>query len=79
LTNIRQFKKSGVSVWPIWLVNNELSPEIRFKKEYVKLFGLWFGSTKPHMNTFLTPLAQMFIDAWYEGKGCKITLTLFRN
>jgi hypothetical protein len=63
----RNFKKSDTSIWPIWLINNELGPNLRFKKENVKLFGLWFGSFKPHMNTFLTPMTQMFIDAWYDG------------
>lgn len=54
-------------MWPIWLINNELEPNIRFKKEYIQLVGLWFGKKKPHMNTFLTPLVQMFNDAFNEG------------
>jgi hypothetical protein len=64
---IRKFKHSNVSLWPIWLVNNELEPHIRFKKEYVKLFGVWFGKQEPIMNTFLTPCVQMFINAWEQG------------
>jgi hypothetical protein len=63
----RKTKKGNSSVWPIWLVNNELKPEICFKKENVRLFAIRFGSNKPNMNTFLTPLTQMFIDAWYNG------------
>jgi hypothetical protein len=64
----RANKGKNLSIWPIWLVNNELQPEIRFKKENIRLIGIWFGSKKPDMNTFLTPLTQMFIDAWHLGK-----------
>jgi len=64
---LRKFNKGNSSLWPIWLVNNELEPEIRFKKENVRLFAIWFGNSKPKMNTFLTPLTQMFIDAWNNG------------
>jgi len=63
----------------MFLVNNELEPsmynwidninfiELRFKKEYVQFLGVWFDSEKPDMNTFLTPLTQMFISSWTEG------------
>ena len=57
----RKFKHSNQSLWPIWLVNNEIEPSIRFKKEYVKLFGIWFDQCEPYMNTFLAPSIQMFI------------------
>ena len=40
---------------------------MRFKKENIHLFGVWFDSEKPNMTTLLTPLVQMFINAWYSG------------
>jgi hypothetical protein len=60
-------------------VNNELEPNLRFKKEYVKLAGVWFGNHKPHMNTFLTPLTQMFIDGWHKGKSYLLLNLTIRN
>jgi hypothetical protein len=63
----RKSKTGPKSYWPIWLVNNELQPEIRFKKDNIHLFGIWFSLHKPHMNTFLKPMVQMFIDGWYKG------------
>ena len=41
--------------------------ELRFKKEYIQLLGIWFDSEKPDMNSFLTPLTQMFINSWHIG------------
>ena len=40
---------------------------MRFKKENIHLFGVWFDSEKPNMTTLLTSLVQMFINAWYSG------------
>lgn len=37
------FISSKVSIRPLYLVINELSPELRFKKENAILAGLWFG------------------------------------
>jgi hypothetical protein len=67
ITSQRKSKKGNTSYWPIWLVANELAPEIRFKKDYVRLLGIWFGKTKPQMNSFLKPMTQMFIKAWHKG------------
>ena len=72
--------KGNTSYWPTWLINNELNPEIRFKKNNVKLFAIWFDKEKPPMNIFLKPLVQMFIDSWHKGKFFKKNLSLcFRN
>lgn len=76
---IRKSKKGTASYWPIWLVLNELQPEIRFKKDNVRLFGIWFGREKPHMNTFLKPLTQMFINSWQRGNLSFILSIISRN
>lgn len=50
------FKSRNISVWPIFLVVNELPYKIRMKKENMILAALWFGSKKPVMSTFFKPL-----------------------
>ncbi|XP_076836800.1 uncharacterized protein LOC143482340 [Brachyhypopomus gauderio] len=47
------FKSSLYSIWPLQGIVNELPYPVR--KENVLLFGLWFGSKKPNVNTFLKP------------------------
>lgn len=53
------FKSSNVSIWPIYLIVNELPYHLRMKKENMLLAALWFGNQKPSMATFLKP----FIDS----------------
>ena len=50
------FKSSLYSIWPIQCMVNELPPHLRSKN--ILMTGLWFGQTKPHMNTFLTPFVE---------------------
>ena len=54
------FKSSNVSIWPIYLAINELPYKLRMKTENMILAGLWFGSNKPAMSTFLKPLVNTF-------------------
>ena len=55
------FKSSKVSIWPVFLVINELPFKIRMKKENAILAALWFGNEKPAMGTFLKPLQASFM------------------
>lgn len=50
------FKSSKTSMWPIFLMINELPYKMRISRDYMILAGLWCGSTKPQMNMFLSPL-----------------------
>ncbi|KAE8739415.1 hypothetical protein FOCC_FOCC015083 [Frankliniella occidentalis] len=43
------------SIWPIYLVINELRYKDRVKKENIILAGIWFGKRKPIPNTYLKP------------------------
>lgn len=52
------FKSSNVSVWPIYLVINELPYHLRMKKENMILSSLWFGNSEPSMGTFLKPFQK---------------------
>lgn len=50
------FKSSTYSIWPIQCMVNELPPHLRSKN--ILMTGLWFGKTKPDMNTFLKPFVE---------------------
>lgn len=55
------FKSSGVSIWPVYLVINELPYKLRMKKENMILAALWFDRKKTSMGTFLKPFLQSMI------------------
>lgn len=50
------FKSSNFGIWPLQGVLNELPPKQR--KENIFLIGLWFGTGKPTMTTFLHPFTE---------------------
>jgi len=50
------FKSSQFSIWPMFLVVNELNYKARTSRENVILAGLWFGREKPNPNLFMGPL-----------------------
>lgn len=54
------FKSSKVSIWPVFVVINELPLKARMTNENVMLCGLWFGEKKPSMCTFLKPFHHSF-------------------
>lgn len=61
------FRSSKVSMWPIWLVVNELPPELRFSKSHMLLAGLWYAEEKPTMTSFLRPLVEEISILHKEG------------
>ena len=52
------FKSSGTSLWPVYLLINELPRQERFQRKNMVLWGVWQGCGKPHMTTFLKPLVE---------------------
>lgn len=52
------FKSSKVSIWPVFMIINELPYRKRMAKENMLLSGLWFGERKPAMCTFLKPQSE---------------------
>ena len=66
------FKSSNVSVWPIYLTINELPPKVRFSRDMRIFTGLWFGSTKPKMTTFLRPFSEELFDTYNNGISVRI-------
>ena len=49
------FKSFKVSIWPLYLITNELPYNKRFARENMIFAGMWFGEKKPAMWTFLKP------------------------
>jgi hypothetical protein len=52
------YKSSKFSLWPFYLVINELPYKQRMLKENMILCGLWFGETKPFMSIFTKPIMK---------------------
>ena len=61
------FKSSNFSLWPLYLVINELPPKKRFSKDNMILAGLWFGSSKPAMWVYLKPFHSALIRMERDG------------
>ncbi|KAK3909659.1 Halomucin [Frankliniella fusca] len=55
------------SIWPLYLVINELRYKDRVKKENILLAGIWFGKKKPKPNTYLEPLYRRMEEFSREG------------
>ena len=61
------FKSSKVSLWPVYLVMNELPPNERYLKKNMILWGIWQGISKPKMNTFFMKLVSDLTDLYTKG------------
>ena len=59
------FKSTAISLWPVMFTINELPINMRFKKQYVLLGGLWFGK-KPEGNIIMQPFQQSLKNL-YDG------------
>ena len=61
------FKSSSYSMWPMYFKINELPQKMRNGLNNKILAGVWFGITKPSINTFLKPLCQVMKEMFIEG------------
>ena len=50
------FKSSKVSMWPVYLLVNELPVKERKARENTIFYGVWISARKPMMWSFLKPL-----------------------
>ena len=64
------FESSKCSIWPTFLMINELPNDIRTKE--LILAGLWFGKDKPNMNSFLGPFVDTMNTLSTNGVPCTI-------
>jgi hypothetical protein len=65
------FKSSKFSIWPVYLMINELPFKLRKQSENMVFCGLWFGDVKPFMATFSQPLHKSLKKL--EEDGISIT------
>ncbi len=59
------FNSSSYSMWPIQCIINEVTPSER--KNFVLVPALWFGQTKPKMESFLKPFIEECRSLETEG------------
>ena len=74
------FKSSKISIWPLYLMINELPYNMRIKEENTLLAGLWFGPTKPQANLFVSTFENDFeelfrgVNFMISGEETSITV-----
>ena len=68
------FKSSLVSMWPVYLVIQNLPLTIRGNAENVILCALWVGPSKPPMSLLLTPVVESIQDLDVSGLTIKTKL-----
>lgn len=73
IDGIPLYKSSSVSLWPVYLLINEIPPQQRFRKKNMVLWGVWQGVGKPNMNMFLRPLVMDLIELFTNGVTISIT------
>ena len=59
------FQSSTFSIWPLFLMINEVVPEKR--SSFILLHSLWFGCQKPVMSSFLMPFITDMNDLSHNG------------
>lgn len=65
------FKSSSVSIWPVYMLINELPISQRKRRQNALLYGVWISNKKPQMWSFFKPL---FNEVQYlESKGHTFT------
>lgn len=67
IDGVSPFEDSDITLWPIWLVFNEVPPDLRYKNIY--LLGLYFNDQKPSEEIMLKPLVD---DLLVAEKGVNI-------
>lgn len=67
IDGIPLYSSSTVSLWPVYLLINEIPPKECFRKKNILLWGVWQGIGKPKMNMFLRPLVLDLIQLYTDG------------
>lgn len=65
-----KFKSSQTSIWPIYIMLNELPFDIRIRK--LVTCGLWIGKKKPEMCAFVDKFVDMMTKLQKKGIQCTI-------
>ncbi|PIK38304.1 hypothetical protein BSL78_24855 [Apostichopus japonicus] len=64
------FKSSKLSMWPVYMIVNELPISERKARENMLMYGIWISPKKPIMWSFLNPL---FLDLRKLESGVRLT------
>ena len=62
IDGIARCEKSTLSIWPVYLVINEIEVESRFHIHNVILAGLFVGLTKPTIEDFFLPIKKDLLN-----------------
>lgn len=65
-----KFKCSQYSIWPIYLMVNELPAQERLNN--LMTCGLWFSKKKTEMSSFLEPFVDLINELQIEGIKCTV-------
>lgn len=64
------FESTNASIWPVYLMPNEIPIEARLKNSIV--CGFWFGQSKPNMLVFLNTFVETMNKLSENGIDCTI-------
>ena len=64
------FKSSKFAIWPLYFTVNELPYVDRISRNNMIVAGLWFGSNKPNMLTYLKPFHSSLRNL--ETRGIRV-------
>lgn len=64
------FKSSNYSIWPLYIMPNEIPSEARF--DNVIVLGMWYGEKKPAMSVILDRAVEFFNEISKIGIPCKL-------
>lgn len=64
----QKFESSKFSIWPIFLLLNELPAQVRLTK--IVTCGLWYSKIQPNMDIFLGQFAKYFQNIQNKGIPC---------
>lgn len=65
-----KFKSSKYSIWPIYLMINEIPIQERMNN--LITCGMWFGKSKPEMTSFLKPFSEKMKELSTTGINCTL-------
>lgn len=68
---VQIYNSGSASLWPIYLVQNYLPPEIRYKRENIILVALHYGE-KPSMDRYMLPIISEMQELHKSGICVKI-------
>lgn len=66
------YRSSGVSIWPVYLVLNELPPIRRYSRQNIIFWKVRQGKGKPNFQTYFQPFIQQLIAL--KTKGIQFTI-----